>query len=372
MADKPPYRKWVGVLLGLSISGSAHVLSGQRAVGIKWFMSLNALALVGIALMATPGTVTLVFGILCLIVGLVASLVMLKQSYRPVRRIGFKGWILVLVLSVAWSNLFQFMLKQCVQCYSMPSGTMRPTLMGRYGLSVDENYISGAALLEWLNYGRRYVEVRAKTDGMVRPVSHGSTKPGYSALVISGIPHLIPTYTDPLIKPGGKVSKGDLLWKGLDVSGDYFFVEKISYRFRNPRRGEIVVFKTDGIKSLQTGTIYVKRLVGLPGETISIKPPFLFVNGKKVVEPEIFHLISSKQDGYTGYMLTGQPGHDYFLNKESDEITLGEDEYFVLGDNSANSYDSRYWGPVPGKNIVGKLTRVYWPFSRINALEGMQ
>jgi len=159
--------------------------------------------------------------------------------------------------------------------------------MGRYGLSVDEDYTSGPALLEWLNYGRHYVEVRAKTNGMARPVSRGS-EPGYSALVISGIPHLIPNCSDPLIEPGNMVRKGELLWKGLDVSGDCVFVEKISYRFLKPRRGEIVVFKTDGIKSLQKDTVYVNRLVGLPGETISIKPPFLYVNGKKVVEPEIF------------------------------------------------------------------------------------
>ena len=70
--------------------------------------------------------------------------------------------------------------------------------------------------------------------------------------------------------------------------------------------------------------------------------------------------------------LTGIFRHGYLLNEESDQVTLGENEYFVFGDNSGNSYDSRYWGSVPRENIFGRVTRVYWPFSRINALEGMQ
>jgi len=369
ISAKPPYRKWVGILLGFIISGATHVISGERAKGIKWFLSLHALYFVSIFLLVTPGKLTVMPAICSSIAGVFAGLIMLKQSYRPVRRIGFKGWLLVLFLSVAWSNLLGWMVAGCVQCFSVPAGSMRPTVMGRYGLPVDENHTSVFALLQWIYYGRRYVEVRALANGVVHPLNRGN-KPGYKMLVINGISHSIPNYADPLIKPGNTVRKGDLLWRGLDVCGDYLTVDKVSYCFREPRRGEIVVFNSDGVKSLQKGTVYFKRLVGLPGETISIKPPFLYVNGKKVIEPKIFRVISSKQDGYFGYTLPQMQEVSFCLNNENDEIQLGDDEYFVLGDNSGNSYDSRYWGPVLGENIVGRATRIYWPFSRIKNLNG--
>jgi len=80
------------------------------------------------------------------------------------------------------------------------------------------------------------------------------------------------------------------------------------------------------------------------------------------LKPEIFATISSELDGYSGFQFGGQ------LSSSRLEWIMEEDEYFVLGDNTTNSRDSRYWGAVPAKNIIGKVTRIYWPFSRINAL----
>ena len=88
------------------------------------------------------------------------------------------------------------------------------------------------------------------------------------------------------------------------------------------------------------------------------------MNNERVAAPAIFGKISSKANGYSGFQFGG------LLAKSSDEVVLGEKEYFCLGDNSANSFDSRYWGAVPEKNIIGKVTRIYWPFTRINALGG--
>jgi signal peptidase I len=174
----------------------------------------------------------------------------------------------------------------------------------------------------------------------------------------------LPRFAHPLKQPGDQVSAGDILWSGIVVSGDHLFVERLSYRFGKPKRGDIVVFRTAGIESLPPNTFYIKRVAGLPGERIRIEPPFLIVNDQKVTNPEIFSTISSESDGYAGFELGGR------LSTPTDEFTLGPDEYFVLGDNTRNSADSRYWGPVPEKNIVGRATRIYWPFTRINALEG--
>ncbi|MCA1808980.1 MAG: S26 family signal peptidase [Lentisphaerae bacterium] len=67
---------------------------------------------------------------------------------------------------------------------------------------------------------------------------------------------------------------------------------------------------------------------------------------------------------YAGFQIAGH------FSSADDELTLGPDECFVLGDNTRNSRDSRYWNNVPGKNIIGRATRIYWPFTRINGLEG--
>ncbi|MEK6248486.1 MAG: hypothetical protein N2C12_09935, partial [Planctomycetales bacterium] len=96
MNEKPPYHKWVGVVLGWLIDGSAHFLSGKRAAGLKWYFGLSACSLTGVALTATPGTIPFIVGVAFVLAGVVLWVVMLKQSYRPVRRIGFLGWLAVI------------------------------------------------------------------------------------------------------------------------------------------------------------------------------------------------------------------------------------------------------------------------------------
>jgi len=159
------------------------------------------------------------------------------------------------------------------------------------------------------------------------------------------------------------------LEKKEKANGDDIF--KLSYRFGKPKRGDIVVFRTAGIDSLPPDTFYIKRVAGLPGERIRIEPPFLIVNDQKVTEPDIFNTISSASDGYAGFQIAAHAAPiGGLLSKPTDEVVLGPDEYFVLGDNTRNSRDSRYWGAVPRKNIIGRATRIYWPLTRINALEG--
>lgn len=115
-------------------------------------------------------------------------------------------------------------------------------------------------------------------------------------------------------------------------NGQYLIVSKVSYLFREPQRGDIVVFLSPN------GTDdYIKRIIGLPGEYIEARDGAIWVNGYRLDEP---------------YLKTGVP--------YTGSWSLGPDEYFVLGDNRANSSDSP-WGPVPRKNIISKAWLCYWP-----------
>ena len=158
------------------------------------------------------------------------------------------------------------------------------------------------------------------------------------------------------------------LANGGTQAADRFFVDKLSYRFRLPRRGEIVVFRTDDISGFPNSSrvrYSVKRIVGLPSEQVSIKPPYLYINGQRVTDPPIFETIAHAEKGYSGYVLPVTFPAPRYLALETDSVQLGEDEYFVLGDNSRSSFDSRFWGPVPRRSIVGLATKIYWPLDRI-------
>lgn len=130
--------------------------------------------------------------------------------------------------------------------------------------------------------------------------------------------------------------------------GDHVFAEKVSYRFSEPKRGDIIVFSTNGIDQVPSETVFIKRIVGLPGERISINPPHLLVNGQP---------ISTSANNQNFQLAHEHPNAK--LTKPTDEIQLGPDEYFATGDNQDKSFDSRYFGPIKRKNIVGRITRIY-------------
>ena len=109
----------------------------------------------------------------------------------------------------------------------------------------------------------------------------------------------------------------------------------------------------------ETGApFYIKRLAGLPGDTLRIEPPKLYINGK-TAEGFGFARVMSAKAPYAGYAL----GRDYLAAPNS-TYSVPAHGYFAMGDNSYNSYDSRYWGPVPEENLVGRGLFVYWPFNR--------
>src|SRR5437016_1779399 len=161
--------------------------------------------------------------------------------------------------------------------------------------------------------------------------------------------------------PGRLCHRGEVIATGAIDTGDQVFVDKCSYNFVKPHNGDVFVFRTNGIPGIREDPVsgppfYIKRLAGLPGDQLRVDPPFLYINGKKA-EGYGFERVMSARPPYRGYALGQQ-----YLSKPDQRYTVPRDGYFALGDNSYNSYDSRYWGPVPVENLVGRGLFVYWPF----------
>ena len=277
------YPKWAGVLLGCLLPGSAHFLSGNRVTGIRWYLVLFLMPILGLLILSIPGVGAFYLSILTLLFAVVLLIIMLKQSFRPVRRIGILGWITVIVLNGVLNLVLRSGMeiiikhavnKQVVRLVKVPSGGMSPTI----------------------------------------------------------------------------------------IPGDRLIVEGMSYRFRKPKRGEIVLLSTRDIDypNVRTDTYFVRRIVGLPGETIQIDPPNLIVNGEAVKGSAVFTALSSDPIGFT-LSIGSIPS---LLSTSDDKIVLEENEYLVLGDKF-NSLDGRHHGPISAESIVGRVSRICWPLSRI-------
>jgi signal peptidase I len=129
---------------------------------------------------------------------------------------------------------------------------------------------------------------------------------------------------------------------------DRVLANRFIYHFRKPHRGDIIVFKTppQAVQRCGAGGTFVKRLIGLPGETWEEKNGFIYINGKKLIEP---YVKPDRRDTATSYPARRVP----------------DGMYFMMGDNRTQSCDSREWGPVPRKNLIGEVFAVYWPPNRI-------
>lgn len=143
-----------------------------------------------------------------------------------------------------------------------------------------------------------------------------------------------------------KIPTGSM--KPTFMENDKIFVDKLSYRFHEPQRGDIIVFKYP----LDRKKDFVKRLAGLPGETLEIRDGGLIVNGKLMTDPPFGHM--------TYYNV-----EQWNFGKSGQVIRIPEGHYFALGDNSSHSADSRQWGFVPRKDLIGKAFMIWWPPQRI-------
>jgi signal peptidase I len=132
-------------------------------------------------------------------------------------------------------------------------------------------------------------------------------------------------------------------------NNDYLIIDEISYRFREPERGEVIVFKYPR----NTSQRFIKRIIGLPGETIEIKEGEVFIikdDSVQVLDESSYISSSMKTPGNTS-------------------VTLSEDEYFVLGDNRRVSADSRNWGSLDYEYIIGRVFFRAWPITALALIE---
>lgn len=293
-----------------------------------------------------------------------------------------------------------------VQPFKIPTGSMQPTL---YGVT-SKNFLpydgqpgdphfkiptGWERIKEWFE-GISYVHVVAQNDGTIdaiSPMRHFLIFNIKQSLSIGGVEQTIwfpPDFGEQSLaaraglNPQHVYHKGEDVVKIQDCAGDHLFVDRLSYNFRKPQRGEIIVFQTKGIQHpmMPQDQFYIKRLVALPGDRVQIGDDrHLVINGRRLdaSTPHFENIYSfdpklpPRKSEFSGHV-NGTVAEKYniypglslapLFPDEQTVFTNDNDTYMVMGDNTTDSFDSRVWGPFPARNVIGKSFFIYWPITK--------
>jgi signal peptidase I len=279
------------------------------------------------------------------------------------------------------------------QPMAIPTGSAQPSF---YGITeenlrdrADVELPSGLEKIyrRWVK-GEKFVSVKAKNSGELRLLDPKPVRilplVSKQRFTIGNQLHTIWFPPDDLWKraevyPGMKFEAGDDVIRLKVTSGDHLFVDRMTYNFRRPERGETIVFKSTGVPKLTQNTHYIKRLVGMGGEKIRIGDDrHAYINDRRleVSDPGFDRVYSfgnkAPEDSvYSGHV-NGKVAREYgnlsiaMQTEFPDGDTayqIRDNHYFVMGDNTMNSYDSRAWLDFPREKVIGKQCFVFWPIT---------
>jgi signal peptidase I len=312
-----------------------------------------------------------------------------RKWFKPYAHAGVrenvKEFLVAVVVILAFTTFF-------LQLTKIPTGSMQPTLYGivQQNLKNQPNVkVPGffAGLAEYWALGVSYKHLVAPEDGRITRILPPQTIFPFikkQDVYFNGKALRVWFPPDEGVEQFGEIAEGQNYSKGDDilklrvVAGDHLLVDRFTYNFKRPKRGEIIVFKTKGIMGIShQDQLYIKRLVGMPGEQIRIgDDQHLIINGRRLdASTRHFEMVYSMNglpkdfpyvghvNGKTGLQKYGRGNLAPYFPDANAVYNVTPGHYFAMGDNTLNSADSRTWGELPQENVIGKCWFVYWPFT---------